>query len=242
MKTKTRFSLVRGCVMLAAVWSFAMSSLHASGYEDQSASIVAGYAQSLKYEGISSAVVGFSTGGVTRGKHGSGEISIEWLAGRWKTNRYDTADRLVDTSRELHMPVMLNYRYSVRLPVIPVSLYAGAGAGVHMITNSFDSEFWTIYADPDTGKPNGWHEFFRRFDYSLTASGMAGVSIRVRKNAGIDIGVRWVWQGGSWHTFDDVAGGARVAGGAGAVVPADRTVWTRQDFMRMVTVSAHWVF
>ena len=241
MKTKTCFSLVRGCVMLMlAIGSLAACGLRAGGlgggaggYEDESGSVVAGYAQSLKYEGIGSAVVGFSTGGVARGKHGAGEVSIELLVGRWKTNRYDNADRLVDTSRELHMPVMLNYRYSLRLPLIPVSLYAGAGAGVHMITNSFDSEFWTIYEDTDTGKPNGWYEFFRRFDYSLTASGMAGVSIKVKKKAGIDIGVRWTWQSGSWHTFDDTTG---------RVPPAALTVWTHQDFMRMVTVSAHWVF
>lgn len=212
---------------MLAVLGFAASGLFASPYdhEDGNVRVVAGYMQSLKYEDIGSAVAGFSCSDVSGGKYSAREFSFEWLAGRWKTNRYDRFDKLADTTRELHMPVTVNCRYYLRAPRLPVSLYAGAGAGLHMITNSFSPDFFVITEDPDTGKVNGWVEFFKRFDYAVTATGMVGLKVNVNKRSGIDIGMRWTWQSGSSHTFDD-----------------DSSVWTRQDYSRMVTVSGQFAF
>lgn len=225
----SRSSFLRGCVLLM-VSAPAIPGVFADGFGDGTARVVAGFVQSLKYDNSGAAVVGISAG-AKLGKNDSGELSFEWLAGRWKTLRYDRFDNCIDTTRELHMPVMVNYRHYLRMPRIPVALYAGAGAGLHMITNSFSPEFYKIDYDPETGEANGWYEFFKRFDYAVTAAGTVGVAINLSSRAGIDIGVRWAWQSGSSHAFEN---------DTGAKMPRGDTVRTRQEYTRMFTVSAHW--
>lgn len=194
--------------------------------------LTTGFVQSLRNQNAGGPVVGISYA-THFGKNDTSELSFEWMMGRWKTPRYDHFDRLVDTSRELQMPITVNYRYYLRAPHLPVALYGGVGAGLHMISNTFDPDFFFIEYDSETGEADGWHEFFRRFDYAVTATGMVGFIINVTKRGGIDVGVRWSWQSGSWHTFYD---------GSGRLRPVERRVWTRQDYTRMVTASAHWVF
>jgi hypothetical protein len=226
-----RFSFMRGCVLLM-ISVAVVPDVFAVAWGDEAGRLTAGFVQSLRDENIGAPVAGVSYAGYF-GKNDTSEMSFEWFLGRWKTRRYDRFDNLVDTTHELQMPVTVNYRYYVRVPGTPVALYAGAGAGLHMTSNSFDPAFLIYEYDSELGDSNVWHEFFRRFDYSVTASGMVGFTVNVTGRSGIDIGVRWSWQSGSWHTFDDDTGG---------VAEVDRRVWTRQDYTRMVTVSAHWVF
>jgi hypothetical protein len=227
-----RFSFLRGCVPLVVAGLPAAPGVFAGGWEEGTVRAVAGFSESLRFENTGAAVIGISNGG-TFGKNKSSEISFEWLAGSRITRRYDRHDNCVDTSRELHMPVTVNYRYYLRVPRIPAALYAGAGAGVLMISNSFSPGFYTIDSDPETGKANGWLEFFKRFDYAVTAAGTLGVAINLSSRASMDVGVRWAWQSGSWHTFDS---------DTDVVNERERTVWTHQDYTRMVMVSAHWTY
>ncbi|MDR1009942.1 MAG: hypothetical protein LBM04_02220 [Opitutaceae bacterium] len=226
-----RFSFPRGCVLLMVSVSV-VANVFAVDWSDGAGRLTAGFVQSLRDENTGAAVVGISYGSHF-GKNDTSEMSFEWFVGRWKTQRYDRFDNLIDTTRELQMPVTLNYRHYVRVPRTPVTLYAGAGAGLHMTSNSFSPEFFRYEYDSGNEDLNVWYEIFRRFDYSVTASGMVGFMIKVAERSGIDIGVRWSWQSGAWHTFDDDTGG---------VAEEDRRVRTRQDYTRMVTVGAHWVF
>lgn len=226
MNTKLR---VLPLLLLPVVTALSMHAAARINFEDGVGRFVSGYAYSSKDPHAVSAIFGISSGG-TFDKNNTSELNLEWLAGIWKTNRYYGDGRWADTSRELHMPIMLNYRYYVRIPKVPAAFYIGAGAGVHLISTTFDTiSATTQYNNDGTQREDSWWEYF---DYAVTGAGTMGIAINLSKNAGIDIGWRWVWRSGSWHDFQDEFGNYDNA----------RTVWTKQDTMRMVTVCAHWAF
>lgn len=226
MRTKFRVAVL--LLLLSAGLSFSLRAARLD-FEDGVARIVTGYAYSTNDARAASAIFGISSGG-TFGKNNTSEMNIEWLAGVWKTSRYDNDGRLTDASRELHMPVMLNYRYYIRIPKVAAALYVGAGAGVHLISATFDTRSATTQYNYDgtQNKDTWWDDF----DYALTAAGTVGLAINLSKRGGIDIGWRCVWQSGSWHDFRDEFGNHDNA----------PTVWTKQDRMRMISVCAHWAF
>jgi hypothetical protein len=104
--------------------------------EDYIGRLILGCAYSRNNDHSTKIIGGISVGGFF-GENGNHETNIEILLSAWQTNRYDKSDTFVSKVTEVHVPILLNYRYYLRVPKTPVAFHAGGGIGCDIIYNSF---------------------------------------------------------------------------------------------------------